>query len=352
MHEVFVHMPTPDRSYPVKFPRTPQELKACIDTLVGESRMLVVSDTIIAEKTKALDMFDREDVFVIPAGEEHKRWPTVESILNRAFEKQLTRQSVFIAVGGGVVGDMTGFAASVYLRGVRVVQVPTTLLAMVDASIGGKTGIDCAYGKNLIGAIHQPIAVLCARFLLETLPDSEICNGFAEMVKHGIINSPEHFAHLEQWAAGGKSREELFELIPESLEVKRNIVEQDERETGLRMHLNLGHTFGHALELLSGFEMPHGVAVAKGIAMACDEAVRRGMCSEEDSDRIKNVLKNGGLDLTCPYPEEDVWNAMQYDKKRTKNEIKLVLPEKIGRTATISVPIDNHDHRSIGSPDS
>ncbi len=330
MKNITVQIPEKPKSYDISFPKDFAELLKNLKTQLNGRKALVVTDKNVAEKS-GFDFTQFKEVLVLPPGESQKNWGTIEKILNHAFENHFDRSSLFVAVGGGVIGDMVGFAASLFMRGIPFIQVPSSLLAMVDASVGGKTGIDCSFGKNLIGGFHQPEAIFCCQEFMSTLPVSEIRNGVAEMIKHGILGSASHFQDLEKLADKNPDIEAIFALVPDSIEIKKSKVEADEKESGERMHLNLGHTFGHAIELLSDFQMAHGHAVAIGTVMAADFALKKGICEEGTAQRIRSIFEKFDFDLECDFSEADIFNAMKHDKKVRGGRVQLVLPEKIGK---------------------
>ncbi len=315
-----------DISFTVDFSSLQKELKKQI----GDRRVLVITDGNVFQES-GFDFEQFADVLVLPPGESQKNWGSVEQILNTALEKNFDRGCLFIAIGGGVIGDMVGFAASLFMRGIPFIQIPSSLLAMVDASVGGKTGIDCKYGKNLIGAFHQPEAIFCCRAFLDSLPESEVLNGIAEMIKHGILGSESHFTDLEKMTEEDLDLDQIFQLVPDSIQIKKNVVEADEKESDVRMHLNLGHTFGHAIELLSKYQIPHGQAVAMGTVMAADYSLKQGICSAETADRIRKIFEDFGVGLDCAFGESEIWGAMTHDKKNREGDVRLVLPERIGK---------------------
>ncbi len=268
--------------------------------------------------------------FVFPAGEESKNGSVYLDILNFLAESHLTRSDLLIALGGGVVGDITGFAAATYLRGLRFVQLPTTLLAMVDSSVGGKTAIDLPSGKNLCGAFWQPSLVLCDTDALSTLPLEIFRYGCAEVIKYGILYDHELFSHLERSGLDF----DLESVITRCVEWKRDVVAQDEFDTGSRMKLNLGHTFGHAIEANSGFTVSHGQAVAIGMAMAAR------VSHSPDADRILSCIGKFGLPVTTAFPAEQLTNTALSDKKRTGGTVNLILPRFIGDCAIVPTPVE------------
>nr|WP_290670100.1 3-dehydroquinate synthase [Ardenticatena sp.] len=269
------------------------------------------------------------DVYTIPAGERAKTLETVATLYERLLHDGHDRHSLIVTLGGGVVGDLGGFVAATYMRGIPFVQVPTSLLAMVDASVGGKVGVDHAGAKNIVGAFKHPLLVVADTTFLETLPPREIRNGLAEVVKHALIADPELLHWLERgtWAWPA--------LVERAVRVKVNIVEQDPFEHGVRALLNLGHTFGHALETVSGFSLAHGEAVAVGLVLAARLAARLGMADESLERRITRVLKRLGLPTTYPADAEAVWRAMQFDKKKRGRQLRFILPRDVGQVEVV-----------------
>lgn len=269
----------------------------------------------------------------MPDGEQFKTLDTVAQLYHQFVNAKLDRRSPIIALGGGVVGDTAGFAAASYLRGLPVVQMPTTLLAMVDASVGGKTGVDLPQGKNLVGAFKQPEMVLIDPQVLTTLPAVEYRSGLAEVVKHGIIDAPDLFAALENSAT---DNEPLINLLPpnllaEAIQVKVRVVQEDPFEQGRRAVLNLGHTFAHAWERLAKYHMRHGEAVAIGLVCAARLAARLSLCQPTTVTRITNLLEQLQLPTQLPaYEPMEVWAAMFTDKKRQGNTLRFILPRAIG----------------------
>jgi 3-dehydroquinate synthase len=277
------------------------------------------------------------------AGEEHKNWASVQGFVDSFIDAQLDRGGWVLALGGGVVGDTAGFAASIYMRGVPLVQVPTTLLAMADSSIGGKVGIDHARGKNLLGAFKQPRLVVADLDTLHTLPSRELACGMAEIVKAGIIGDPDLFDMIE---SASPEDLELAGALLRAMRVKRDIVERDPHEAGERALLNLGHTFGHAFEHCTGYARPHGYAVAQGMVVACRLAVNLDLCDPSLEARLRSVLEAWNLpthwaepDLTSPEALPSVLSAMQTDKKRLNTRPRLILPRAPGNVIiTADIP--------------
>ncbi len=273
-------------------------------------------------------------VIQVPDGEQYKNLSTLEQIYDTLIDWRFDRYCGLLALGGGVIGDLTGFAAATYLRGVPFVQVPTTLLAQVDSSVGGKTGVNHPQGKNLIGAFYQPRHVHIDVALLTTLPEREYAAGLAEVVKYGIIRDANFFAWLEreQAALTARGPEALETAVMNSCQIKADVVESDENEQGLRAILNYGHTFGHAVETLAGYGViRHGEAVAIGMVMAAKAAFRLGFGARADIARITAILQAFGLPVEPPvFPAEDYLTVMRHDKKSRDGSIRLVLNHGIG----------------------
>ncbi len=263
----------------------------------------------------------------VPDGEEYKRLDTVTQILDRLFEAQFDRSSLLIAFGGGVIGDMTGFAASLYQRGIGFVQIPTTLLSQVDASVGGKTGVNTRWGKNLIGAFYQPEAVHIDPAFLETLPPREFAAGVAEVIKMAVMFDADFFTYLQRHDLC--RQEVIVEMIRRSVELKARVVNQDEKESGIRAVLNYGHTFGHVIENETAYSTYlHGEAVAIGMVMANTLAVELGLLPEREAQAIVQLLEHNGLPTTYPLADIDAFYDHFYlDKKSTNGAITFVLPD-------------------------
>lgn len=268
--------------------------------------------------------------FVFPAGEESKNGSVFLELVNFLAENKLTRSDLIVALGGGVVGDLAGFAAASFLRGIRFIQVPTTLLAAVDSSVGGKTAIDLPAGKNLCGAFCQPSLVLCDTDVLNSLPLDVFRAGCAEVIKYGILYDPALFSHLEEKGLDF-DREAV---ITRCVELKRDVVMEDEFDTGARMKLNLGHTIGHGVEARSHFGLSHGESVAIGMAIVS----RASHCP--DTDRIVAILKKFGLPATTEYSVEDIYTYTLSDKKRSGGTVKLIVPRAIGNCEIVPTPVE------------
>ena len=311
--------------------------------LKPQSKILVVSNPMIfrAYGQRVMDALTQAGFQVshciLPAGERYKTPATVQKIYDAALENRLERSSTMVALGGGVIGDMTGFAASTWLRGINVVQVPTTLLAMVDAAIGGKTGVNHPKGKNLIGAFHQPRLVLIDPQVLKTLPMREFRAGLAEVIKYGIIWDAALFEKMAQAKRLDQLRyvddELLQEILTRSCQAKAHVVSKDEKESGLREILNYGHTIGHAVESLTGYRViNHGEGVAIGIVAAGQIAVEMGLWDQESCDRQLALIEKAGLPTRLPdgIDIEAILTTLQSDKKVQSGKVRFVLPTAIG----------------------
>jgi len=302
-----------------------------IRKVVKKGRAAVITDSTVDALYAETVMASLADAgcdpmkYVFPAGEASKNIMTLSGILEHLAEHRLTRADFIVALGGGVTGDMAGFAASCYLRGIPFVQLPTTFLAAVDSSVGGKTAVDLHAGKNLCGAFHQPSLVLCDTKTLDTLIPEIFADGAAEALKAGILRDESLFAKMEQ----GSYKADIDSVIGRCVEIKAQLVEEDERDTGARQLLNLGHTMGHAAEKISDFSLTHGHAVAMGMAAITRAAEKLGVC-EPCYERVCAALTANDLPTRCPYSAEELANAALSDKKRSGGRINLVLPKKIG----------------------
>jgi len=276
-------------------------------------------------------------VVTVPAGEENKTLETVRTIYDQLFAAGLDRKGTLVALGGGVVGDMTGFVAASYMRGIDFVQCPTTLLSMVDASVGGKTGVDMPQGKNLIGAFKQPTAVIADLSTFQTLPPEEFASGMAEVVKHGLLANEELLERLEMgdWRLRPDNQSlftNLQSLVTDAIQVKRDVVQEDPFEHGIRATLNLGHTFGHAVEQVSGYTVRHGEGVAMGMVAAANLSARLEECDPALQLRIEKVLQNVGLPTRIPanLDAEEMYFYMGSDKKKAAGVMRFVLIHDVG----------------------
>lgn len=311
-----------------------------IAPLVPGKRVIIVTDRNVAkhghcavlQKSLAAKGI-RSDTITLPSGEGTKSFANLEKLLDKLLAFHPDRRTTLIALGGGVIGDITGFAASILLRGVPFIQVPTTLLAMVDSSVGGKTGINTKFGKNLVGSFYQPKLVLADLATLDTLPKREVLAGYAEVLKYGLINNRKFFEKLEK----SKLQKILQECVVTSCKAKADIVAQDEKEADVRALLNLGHTFGHALEAEMGYDgrLLHGEGVAAGMAMAFRFSASLGQCPKTDAERIEKHLKAAGLPF-CPkcigsFSAKKLLAHMKHDKKVQDGKLVLILAKGIGK---------------------
>jgi 3-dehydroquinate synthase len=336
-----------ERSYPIYIGTDLlTEAELLINHIRGNSALLVSNTTVaplyLAKLQAVLEAHNiRHDCVILDDGEAHKTVANVEKIIDTLLRQRHDRQTTLIALGGGVVGDITGFAASIYQRGVHYIQVPTTLLSQVDSSVGGKTGVNHPLGKNMIGAFYQPQCVIADTSTLDTLPAREVSAGLAEVIKYGLIHDAKFFDWLEQniqlllacdYAA-------LCQAILVSCTIKAEIVALDERESGIRAILNLGHTFGHAIEASMGYgNWLHGEAVAAGMVMAADLSLRHHWIDETVKQRTINLLEKSALPVKSP-PEmtpDDYMNAMAIDKKTLDGRISLILLKALGEAIITS----------------
>lgn len=333
-----------ERSYPIIIGSEllgDQDLSGYV---AGQQVMIVTNETVAPFYLDAATRCfpgKQVDHVVLPDGEEFKDWQTLNKIFDALLEQRHTRKTTLVALGGGVVGDMTGFAAACYQRGVPFIQIPTTLLSQVDSSVGGKTGINHPLGKNMIGAFHQPEVVLIDTNTLQTLPEREVAAGLAEVIKYGLIRDEAFLGWLEQTMAQLSSLEpaSLAEAIYQSCACKADVVAQDEREGGLRAILNLGHTFGHAIETFAGYgTWLHGEAVGSGMVMAADLSLRLGMISAADRDRVGRIVRQAGLPSTVPegMQPDDFLRLMAVDKKNVDGALRLVLLKAVGDAVVVA----------------
>ncbi|GMQ90736.1 MAG: 3-dehydroquinate synthase [Gammaproteobacteria bacterium] len=327
------------RSYPIHIGAGLLGSKDLLCEKITGGRAVIVSNTTVAPLylpgvLDSIKDFDPISI-VLPDGEQYKNLDTLNQIYTALLEQHCDRQTTLIALGGGVIGDMTGFAAASYQRGIPFIQVPTTLLSQVDSSVGGKTGVNHALAKNMIGAFYQPKSVIIDIDTLQTLPDRELSAGLAEIIKYGLINDHEFFAWLEESMDRlmARDKEALTEAIYRSCENKARIVAQDEREAGVRALLNLGHTFGHSIEAGLGYgQWLHGEAVATGMMMAADLSRRLKWIQSSDVERVETLILRANLPVR--YPDslgmERFRSLMQLDKKNIAGDLRLVLLKGIG----------------------
>ena len=329
-----------DRSYPIYIGAGLLPRAAALAGVQPGTQVLVVSNNVVAPLYLETLLGGLADAtvrtLIIEDGERHKTMETLNGIITRLLEEQFNRTCTLIALGGGVIGDVTGFAAACYQRGVRYIQVPTTLLAQVDSAVGGKTAVNHRLGKNMIGAFHQPAAVLSDTDVLESLPPREFRAGIAEAIKYGLINDHEFFCWLEHNMDGLLQRDAacLTHAIEVSCRNKSGIVARDERESGLRAILNLGHTFGHAIETALNYDTwLHGEAVAAGMSMAAQLSIKTTGFSTSDARRVDALLEQAGLPISLPdtISREQLREHMAVDKKNRHGRLHLVLLEEPGK---------------------
>ena len=338
-----------DRSYPIVIGRRLLE-NSDFARLVPGKRVAIVTNTVVAPLylatlTAMLEGAGKRCIaIVLPDGEEEKNVDNLMRIFDTLLQNKCDRKTTLLALGGGVIGDMTGFAAATYMRGVPFVQVPTTLLAQVDSSVGGKTAINHPLGKNMIGAFYQPQSVLADTATLMSLPLRELSAGLAEVIKHGAIIDAEFFRWQEDHMPELMARDDqaLAYAIRRSCEIKADVVRQDEREGGLRAILNFGHTFGHAIEAGLGYgEWLHGEAVGCGMVMAADLSVRMGYLEPADRERIVALVRAAGLPIVAPDLGVHRWlELMEVDKKNEDGKIRFILLKPLGTATMTGVPSD------------
>ncbi|WP_339137954.1 MAG: 3-dehydroquinate synthase [Candidatus Electrothrix sp. GW3-4] len=352
MTETVVTVGLDDRSYPI---RISSGLLAEIGSDLKQrkigTRYGVIADDTVAELYGKQCMLSLQsagiqaELITFPHGEKNKHMATVAALASELARRGFDRSDALIALGGGVTGDITGFLAAIYMRGIPFVQVPTTLLSQVDSSVGGKTGVDLPEGKNLVGVFYQPKAVYIDIDVLRTLPPDELQGGLAEVIKYGIIHDADFFRFLEKNrdAVFGLQQDVVTRLIARCCEIKAWVVEQDEREGGLRRILNFGHTIGHAVEAASDFQLIHGKAVAIGMCAAAQLAVQTGYLSEQDAQAIRDLIARYELPVSIP-PELDRQVIKKYlltDKKTVAGRVFYVLPEGLGKVI-ITDQVDEH----------
>jgi 3-dehydroquinate synthase len=344
---ITLHVDLGDRSYPIAIGQNLLFADLLGRHVVGNRAAIVTNTTVaplyLERVAEALKRAGKQIVtIVLPDGEEEKNWSSLMRVFDVLLAEKCDRKTTLVALGGGVIGDLTGFAAATYMRGVPFIQLPTTLLAQVDSSVGGKTGINHPLGKNMIGAFYQPQAVIADTSTLASLPSRELSAGLAEVIKHGAIIDAPFFDWIEANIAAlvGRDAAALAYAIQRSCEIKADVVRQDEREGGLRAILNFGHTFGHAIEAGLGYgEWLHGEAVGCGMVMAADLSRRLGFIDEKTRMRIAALVRAAGLPVTAPDLGEARWlELMQVDKKNEGGQIKFILLKPLGTPAIMTVP--------------
>ena len=345
MRELTVH--TPSHSYPIIIGRHLLDQAAdLLKPYLKHSAVVITNDTVaslyLGKLNQQLDRLGIQHFsIVLPDGEAYKDWQSLNQIFDRLMEQRAERKTTLLALGGGVIGDMVGFAAACYQRGVPFVQIPTTLLSQVDSSVGGKTAINHPLGKNMIGAFYQPQIVLADLSSLSTLPPREFSAGMAEVIKYGLLGDAGFIGWLEDNMSALMSQEEtvLAQAVEHCCRMKAEIVASDEKEQGIRTWLNLGHTFGHAIEAEMGYGVwLHGEAVAAGIVLACRLSEQLGQISAADTERVIRLLQQANLPTEPPRFAFDRWlEHMQHDKKVSSGVMQFITLERLGRAAITSI---------------
>ena len=333
------------RSYPIYVGEGLLENCDLLKKHISNKKVAIITNDKIAplylEKISNTLSVEKEIIpIILPDGEVFKNFETLNLIYDTLLKNKANRQITLIALGGGVIGDITGFAAATFMRGVDFIQIPSTLLSQVDSSVGGKTGINHPLGKNMIGAFYQPKCVIADINLLETLPDKELSAGLAEVIKYGLIRDSSFFEWLENNVEGIIKRDSqlLIEAVVRSCQNKADIVESDEFESGIRAILNLGHTFGHAIETATGYgKWLHGEAIAIGMVMAAYLSEQMGWLTKEENQRIKSLIVDANLPINPPeISKQEFLDLMQLDKKTKEDQINLVLQQGIGKAILTS----------------
>lgn len=337
-----------ERSYPIYIGTDLIDQPKLFNACEKSSSIYIVTNTTVAplygqRLTKTLETFGKPvRTIVLPDGESYKDWQNLQLIFDDLLKFGADRQTMLVALGGGVIGDMAGFAAASFMRGIRFTQVPTTLLAQVDSSVGGKTGINHPLGKNMIGAFHQPVAVIADLSTLKTLPARELSAGLAEVIKHGAIAD----AHFLDWIEANSQSllacdtDAMSHAVLRSCEIKSAVVSADEKEGGIRATLNFGHTFGHAIEAGMGYgEWLHGEAVGCGMVLGADLSSRLQLISKAEAERLTKIIQSMNLPIVPPkFGADRYLELMQVDKKTESGQIRYVILEKIGKAQIKSVP--------------
>lgn len=317
-----------------------------INELFPKSRVMLVTDDRVGryhlKEVRALlcKAGIENDYFVFPNGEKSKSAEVLFRLLETLAEKHFTKSDVLVAFGGGVTGDLTGLAAALYLRGVHIVQMPTTLLSAVDSSVGGKTAVNLNSGKNLAGVFNQPELVICDTKMLDTLSDDIFADGMAEVIKYGVLADKELFERVKN----GNVRENAEEIISRCVEIKRDIVTEDEFDKGKRQLLNFGHTLGHAIEAESGFKISHGTAVAMGMVLACEISFKNDLTDVDLTGKVKTACRNNGLETACPYSTKILSKYASEDKKISGKSISFIVPKALGECVGIKMRVDEFLH--------
>lgn len=337
MEKLYVNLG--ENSYNICFTDNFNELPREMEAINAPEKVMIVTDSDVyglyadAVNNVLKGAGYDSSIYTFPAGEENKGMDTILGICQACIENGLDRKSMIVALGGGVVGDMAGFAAAIFMRGIDFIQVPTTLLSQSDSSVGGKTGIDFMESKNILGAFHQPRLVYINVDTLKTLPEVQFVSGMGEVIKHGIIRDKEFFDFIKDNKELIKSLDSktLIKMDMHNCKIKAEVVEKDEKENGLRAILNFGHTIGHAVESALNFTMTHGECVGLGMLASSRIALKRGLISDTEFRETEDILRDYGFKIKVDIPDADaVYTFMQKDKKKTMGKLKFVLPIKIG----------------------
>ncbi|MBA3674812.1 MAG: 3-dehydroquinate synthase [Chitinophagaceae bacterium] len=309
-----------------------------LEKLVERTKVIIITDENLA--LHYANKFMDYKTIVVKAGEKYKQQSTVDHVINELIKRNADRESILIGVGGGVITDITGYVASVYMRGIKFTFVPTSILAMVDAAVGGKNGVDVGLYKNLVGVINHPEFLLYDYSFLKTLPQEEWINGFAEIIKHACIKDKQMFSFLEKETLERFQNypKEIAKLIKQNVEIKYSIVSKDENETGDRKLLNFGHTLGHAVENI--YKLSHGNAVSIGMAVACKISGDIKSFSSKEKERVLALLKKYHLPVDLGFDKEKVWEVLLMDKKKSGDTMNFILLNKIGDAIVKPIPLD------------
>ena len=308
-----------------------ERLKPCKACVITDSTVNSIYSQVLL--TSLMEFGFQTSKVVFPSGEHSKTLSTYTNIMEALAEEGITRSDIIIALGGGVVGDMTGFIASTYMRGIRYIQIPTTYLAAVDSSVGGKTGINLLSGKNLAGSFWQPHLVVTDYKTFDSLSPNKLKDGIAEAVKNAVVAEGSLINHIVN--------NDYEHVIERCVSIKKSVVEADELDTGLRQLLNFGHTIGHGIEKLSSYSVSHGQSVAQGMIVESRAAFKMGLTSEDISKELTEILLGAGFDLNVPYSADDLHHYALMDKKISGNEITMIIPEAIGKCKLQKIPITN-----------
>ena len=312
-----------------------------IRTLFGDVKVCIVTDDTVASlhAEKVQSYLDEENlvhkIFVFPNGEKSKSPEVLFELLEFLAENHFSRNDVIVALGGGVTGDLSGLAAAMYMRGIHLIQMPTTLLAMVDSSVGGKTAVNLKAGKNLAGVFNQPELVLCDLQMLLTLPSETFADGMAEVIKYGVIADKALFEIVKN----GDVARNLEKIIARCVSIKSEIVNEDEFDTGKRQLLNFGHTLAHSIEKISNFEISHGSAVAMGMLLISEIAWKNKLSKERCQDEIIDALLENNLPVSCPFKNSSLYFATENDKKSSSGRISVIIPEEIGKCKILNIAL-------------